>query len=240
MKKTFSTAFLAILLVTGAARTASADAIITPGTIIQLYDSFGTTGGGEFNGQIVGTSSAFDFISFCLETNEYFSPGQNLLVNDVSYEARAGGSGGPHPDPISNETAYLFTQFSLQTLSNYAFNSVGSDRVDDANSLQRAIWYLEQELGTVDTTVELAALDLQASQWVDEATSAGWTSIGNVRVLNLLRTDASGNYTVKAQDQLYYQSVPEPGSLALLAIGLAALTPFRTRAKLIRSRQARN
>ena len=185
---------------------------VTPGTIIQLYDSYGTTGGGEFDGQIVGTSAQIDFISFCLETNEYFTPGQNLLVQDVSTEARAGGSGGPHPDPISNETAYLFTQFALGTLSDYAFASSGSDRVADANSLQRALWYLEQELGTTDTLTELTALDYQAAVWVNEATNAGWTDTGNVHVLNLLRQDSTGNYTIKAQDQLYYQSVPEPAS----------------------------
>lgn len=216
---------VAALLISSFGRVASADPLLAPGSVIRLYDSYGTTGGGEFNGQIVGTSAAIDFISFCLELNEYFSPGQSLLVRDISTEARNGGAGGPSPDPISYATAYLFTEFSLQTLSGYDFGSEAA-RVASANSLQRAIWYLEQE-------IPMSQLDAQALAWVDQATAAtaGWTSVGNVRVLNLLRQDSTGAYTLNAQDQLYLQSVPEPASLALFGVGLATLAAMRARAR---------
>ena len=68
-----------------------------------------------------------------------------MTVADVWYEARAGGSGGPSPDPISTATGWLFTQFSLGTLNGYAFGSTGQARVDSANALQMAFWYLENE-----------------------------------------------------------------------------------------------
>jgi len=74
-----------------------------------LYDSYGTTGGGEFRGEIVGTDH-FHFISFSLETNEFFTLGEDLLVTDISTEARMGGAGGPDPDPVSYSTAYLLSR----------------------------------------------------------------------------------------------------------------------------------
>jgi hypothetical protein len=228
MSSRFLGAFVAALLMTSFGRVASADPLLSPGSVIRLYDSYGSTGGGEFNGQVVGTSAAIDFISFCLEINEYFSPGQNLLVKDVSTEARNGGAGGPSPDPISYATAYLFTEFALQTLTGYDFGS-GAARLASANSLQRAIWYLEQE-------IPMGQLDAQALAWVNQATAAGWTDVGNVRVLNLLRQDLTGAYTLNAQDQLYLQSVPEPASLALFGVGLAALAAVRARARARASR----
>ena len=211
-----------VLLAFAFTGTATASPIVAAGNIIRLYDSFGNTGGGEFNGQIVGTSPAVDFISFCLETNEFFTPGQDLLVSGVSNAARAGGVGGGNPDPISNLTAYLFTQFSLGTLSNYSFGSTGADRVADANSLQRALWFLEEE------TTSLT--DIQASLWVDEAqkaVAAGWSN-SQVRVLNLMRRDGSGNFTIRAQDQLYF-SVSEPSTLLLMGAALLGLAVARSR-----------
>jgi hypothetical protein len=214
----------------GVGQPASAD-IVTAGSYVVLSDSFGTTGGGEFNGQIVGTSPAVDFISFCLETNEYFTPGQPLLVSSISDAATmggvAGGSFNPvtgrYEDPVRSATEWLFTQFATQTLTGYAFASTGADRVNSANALQNALWYLENEVTSVSG---------QAQTWVNAAIAAelsGWVDPGNVVVLNLLRRDGNGHYTVKAQDQLIYQSVPEPGTTGLLLLGLGALGAYRRR-----------
>jgi hypothetical protein len=227
--------FLAICSLFAIGAPASADTV-TAGSYVVLSDSYGTTGGGEFNGQIVGTTSAVDFVSFCLETNEYFTPGQSLLVSSISNAATMGGvaggsfnpATGRYEDPLRAATEWLFTQFALGTLSGYAFGSTGSDRVNSANALQTALWYLENEVSSVSG---------QALTWVNAALAAesgGWLDLGdNVVVLNLLRRDSSGNYTVKAQDQLIYQSVPEPGTTGLLLLGLGAVQVYRRRRQAI-------
>lgn len=201
---------------------ASAAPVISAGDKIRLYDGPGTTGGGEFWVDVLGTgvtgtinASNNDFITFCLEKNEYFTPGQDLQVAAVNTAAVNGGVGGGSPDPLSPETAYLYTQFSNGTLSSYSHSSFRAD------SLQRAIWYLENEIAFED-------LDFQAQLWVEEAQDAGWTSIGDVRVLNLLRK--SGDNWIKAQDQLYIATpVPEPQAYALLLAGLGLMGFFARR-----------
>jgi hypothetical protein len=116
----------------------------------------------------------------------------------------------------------------LGTLNGYAFGDPVSpsgiaERVADANSLQLAFWFLEQE-------VAYSALDSQAKTWVTAALNSGFTGLGNVHVLNLFQLDANGKVTAKAQDQLYYvHSVPEPGSRFFM--GLFALVGTRSRAR---------
>jgi hypothetical protein len=194
---------------------------VVAGDIIKLYDGPGTTGGGEFWVDVVGkgvsgtiNGSNNDFITFCVEKNEYFSPGESLKVSAVNTAAVNGGVGGGNPDPLSPATAWLFTQFSSGTLAGYSHTS------SKANSLQRAIWYLENEIAASDSGY---AGDSQAQAWVAAALGSGWTGIGQVRVLNLLRKDSSGNYTIAAQDQLYIAPIPEPQAYATMLAGLALL-----------------
>lgn len=91
--------------------------------------------------------------------------------------------------------------------------------MSDANPFQRTIWYIENEITSLGT-------DAQAIAWYIQATTAvgsgAWSGLGDVRVLNLMRKDSAGNFTVKAQDQLYL-FVPEPASFMVLAFGLGAL-----------------
>lgn len=207
-------------------------AALSGGSVITLTDSYGTTGGGEFiANHVSGPGSGPSFITFCLEKDETFTPGSNLYVKSVSTEARDGGSGGPSPDPIIAQTAYLYSQFRAGTLSNYDYASTGSAHVNDANSLQKAIWYFEQEITSTS--------DAQANLWITEANNAvavggSWytmhgTGIGNVRVLNLYKNAA---YTIHAQDQLYLLPVPEPEVYAMLAAGLGLLGFVARRRKL--------
>jgi hypothetical protein len=174
---------------------------ISVNDIIRLYDGPGTTNGGEFR---VYHNGDYQFNTFCLERDEYFSFGQNLTVVGISDSAIQGGV-GPGGDPIRPMTAYLFTQFSSGTYSLYDY---GAGRDASANAMQLAIWFIEGE-----STQSLTGLALA---FYNDALLAGWQGIGNVRVLNLI--NASNGL---AQDQLVM--VPEPSTLLLLGAGLLGL-----------------
>jgi hypothetical protein len=133
------------------------------------------------------------FQTFCLEVDETVISGIQYSWT-LSDAAHAGGGGAVNgADPISPETAYLYSAFSSGTLSDYDL-TLGAGRRASADSLQLAIWYLEGEF-------TIFSLDSQALVWVEEAQSAvasgSWSGIGDVRVLTL--TDSTG---AAAQDVL--------------------------------------
>jgi hypothetical protein len=198
---------------------AYADAV-SAGSIIklQLTDTSGNTldrfgGGGPFRADLVGTSN--DFLTFCLEVNEYFSPGENLKIQSITDEARAGGAGGAiaGADRISGTTAYMYTQFRL-----------GDMDFSNGKLLQEAIWYMEDEV----TSASQSALDLiKLAQTEMLAINWGLSYLGGVQVMNLYR---GADYSIRAQDMLTWdgtRTVPEPGSLALFALGTALMAGGR-------------
>ncbi len=176
---------------------------INEGNIIRLTNGPGSPGG-EF-GVERWTGSAYTqelFRTFCVEYSEYIDFTHQFIVEKINTKAMLGGY--PSGDPIDPKTAYLYTQFRNNTLSGYTGDA------NSANALQRAIWFIEEELtpGSVLTG--------QALIWYNAAVAANWQDIGNVRVLNLTFLDGRN-----AQDQLVF--VPEPTTLYLLGLGLVGL-----------------
>lgn len=205
--------FLFVLAVTLIAVQANAGDNVNVGDLLKFTDSYGSTNGGEFI--VTNSTTGSEWISFCLERDEYISFGLSYKVNDISSFAIAGGVNTDSNDQLDYRTAYLYTKFRAGTLSNYDYGT-GELRVNSANSLQNAIWYIEQEIST--------GLDTQANNWVQEATEAGWTNWGNVQVINIVD---SNNKNCQSQLAL----VPEPSILALLGLGLCAVPVLTRRLK---------
>jgi hypothetical protein len=204
------------------------------GTINLYQDTSATTGysygnGGEF--QAV-TSGLGTFQTFCIEDTEYFSPGGTYYYN-INGGAVAGGvnAGNGSPivpgyDPLSIGTAYLYSQFRAGSLYNTA--AFGTTRMLNAGDLQQAIWFLEDEGGTL--SVNMAGI-LTAGLGAGGMGDINWKKDSNgaygVVALNLF--DSNGNL---AQDQLGI--VPEPttmiaGALLLLPFGASTLRILRKR-----------
>jgi len=194
---------------------------------------YGSTGGGEFlatvldaptGGDAIGIYGVGDaFVTFCMETNEYVTGGSTggTYYVTISTAADKGGSGGPHPDPLSPETAYLY---SLWLDGSYGIRSI-THTDDTANALQKAIWYLEGEsLGSnaglsgdyIDWATDAVALGGTDDSWYDT-----WgNTIGDIRVMNLW---TNADHTGYAQDQLVRVPVPAAALLGLLGLGAAGL-----------------
>ncbi len=191
-------------------------------------------GGGEFKITVLTTieaPSGFDdilpgswFDTFCVETDEYFHPG-NTYYAVWSNAAMGGGSnvsGDTGTDPLDDRTAYLYTRFvegSLRAASGESGTHYGSP--DDAEALQRAFWFLEEENGGANNYY---------AQLATSAVGAGWSNPGNVRILQLWDTwSPAAGYSGNHQDQLVYfdegtppqEEVPLPAS-AWLGLGLLA------------------
>lgn len=168
-----------------------------------------TTGQGGYGGS---------FQTFCLEMNEYILEGSSY-VGSLGPEANLGG-GGPNPDPVSQGTGWLYSQFASdnwQAGLTYDYTSARSN----AAALQEAIWFLEQEISSYSgTNIYINAAILRFGT-IGNA-MGGHASDFGVSALNL--TDSAGN---RKQDQLHYAPVPDGGTTLMLLggalIGLGAL-----------------
>lgn len=190
-------------------------------------------------------SVAGEFRTFCLEKNESLNFGVTYDYT-IGNSANLGGNFGGPNDPISEATAKLFytfwtTQWAaadasdlLNTSNAISYDYSGSDRAKHAADLQDAIWFLENEFGTDNTTGtgtgwsslsdnaknmvryardgDLSWADLGRSSWADG-------TIGGVAVIN----PTYGVNQEKKQSQLIVVPLPAGAMMGFALLGVLGL-----------------
>ncbi len=182
-------------------------------------------------------SDADSFQSFCIETAENIYEPMEIWVSTENIDYSVPGShaweGGEFAlggDNLNDETAYYYTQFATGNLSGYAYTDTvnGLDRSDTAGALQRLIWYIEDEGGSLIKDNDYYGIKLTADQvslitsWQTAYGASEWTGIGNVRVLQTYQYNNECYYGLK-QDQLYLTPIPGAAILGILGLGVAGL-----------------
>jgi len=225
-------AVLLLALVWLVPRAALADPIT--GTVILETQQANDSGAGPFIATANGDPSTA-FITFCLQVDvgSWADLGTPLAIAGVtdsaSFQGPDQGGGDSGQDPLSSQTAWLYTQFRNGTLDGF------DDSPAAAAAVQFAIWQLEDERVIPDGQ-DYSALANSFVALANEAVANGFSGLGDVRVLNLVNADGTD-----AQDQLIMVQdevtlVPEPSSAGLLAVG--ALLVFVARGRLTGSTAA--
>ncbi len=186
----------------------------------------------------IGTTGSQSFQTFCVETGEFVASPMDLMVSEEDVAGSGYGSGS-HAwkggtgtgDDLAAKTAYLYNQFATGSLTEYAYSGTNAhelSRAQCAGALQRLIWNIEGEGGLLVADNSFMDITLTQEQvdtiddWNDAYDASSWSGIGNVRIIQTLKTNGD-----LAQDQLYL--IPAPGAVVLGMIGVGMVGWVRKR-----------
>lgn len=201
---------------------AFAAADLKVGDTIRVYDREGSTGGGVFEVRPLGSSLFDPFRTFCLQRTESIDFSSKGFKVEGIRTYTVGGY-----DEIDQRTAWLYTEYrkgsagaldDLPGVYDFTFVNAGPQGTEGAaNALQKAIWYLEDE-------ISFSSLNTLARRFVVAANSAvanGWSGLGKVRVANLVYSSKRNGHKSgdRAQDVLIL--IPEPASIVFWATSSA-------------------
>lgn len=202
---------------------------VSVGDTIKIYNSVGTTSGGEW---IVKTPDGVElFRTFCVELDEYLSTGYPFIVDDISQTAVRGGVNTNEGDPLSNDTKWLFWHYTQGDLDDLVDGfTYGTDA--GADGLQYAIWVLEGEMAATSNTNTLAN-QLIAAAGRNSAGFAEDVAVINLEYPNCCHDCYAQDLLVAGEPSIPPQEepVPEPSTILLTGLGILGAAYWGRRRK---------
>jgi hypothetical protein len=214
---------------------ASAGPLLTPSTIktgdqVKIIGlDGGSFGAGPIKVDGPDLDTAADFLTFCLEINEFITFNTPFYVK-VSDHATNGGAGGSvnGKDPLDQRTAFLYSKYLSGT-----FGALWANDVVSKDGLQLAIWRIEEEVKRDANGVyrrsdnNIAIGNLAKFQKADAFYNLALSANGfyGVKVMQMWQ---NADFTGNKQDLLIF--VPEGAStLGVLLLGLTVVGAARAR-----------